>query len=291
MADPTTYTVTYSFSGYQATAPSDPLPASSLDNELANIATAIASLVGAVTDVRREDGALPNGIVTLDSLATEVGTRLGVEYDSAYDVAVANGYEGTVSEWLDSLVGEQGEQGEQGPAGEMSASVYDPNGVEADAFSMDNMTEGNETKILTSAERTAIATIDDKLDEDDVATAAQFRANSADKVLVTDEYWSAHEVVALIDAATISLNMSAFINASVTITGNRTLGNPSVMKVGQTGCIKVTASGATRTLAKGSSWKSSTTFPISIASGESAYLYYHVFSSTEVIVDVVNDPS
>ena len=42
--------------------------------------------------------------------------------------------------------------------GDMLASAYDPNTVGGDAFDMDNMVEGANTKILTSAERTAIST-------------------------------------------------------------------------------------------------------------------------------------
>lgn len=41
--------------------------------------------------------------------------------------------------------------------GDMQRATYDPTGVGADAFSMDNMVEGSTTKILTDIERTAIA--------------------------------------------------------------------------------------------------------------------------------------
>lgn len=41
-------------------------------------------------------------------------------------------------------------------SGDMLASTYDPNTVAGDAFLMDNMTEGTNSKILTSSERTAI---------------------------------------------------------------------------------------------------------------------------------------
>lgn len=44
-----------------------------------------------------------------------------------------------------------------GGSGDMSSAVYDPNGIEADVFDMDNMVEGTNTKIMTAAERTAIA--------------------------------------------------------------------------------------------------------------------------------------
>jgi hypothetical protein len=65
--------------------------------------------------------------------------------------------------------GDTGATGATGPAGadgadgadgtgtgDMLASTYDPNGKEANAFSMDNMVEGSTTKILTATERTKI---------------------------------------------------------------------------------------------------------------------------------------
>jgi Major tropism determinant N-terminal domain len=41
-----------------------------------------------------------------------------VHGESAYEVAVENGYTGTEAEWLDTLVGPPGEDGAQGPQGE-----------------------------------------------------------------------------------------------------------------------------------------------------------------------------
>ncbi|MFG7941179.1 hypothetical protein [Streptomyces cacaoi] len=43
---------------------------------------------------------------------------VAVRGDSAYEVAVAEGFEGTAADWLDSLVGPRGPQGETGPRGE-----------------------------------------------------------------------------------------------------------------------------------------------------------------------------
>lgn len=68
MSNPTPYTVTYSFAGFQANNPTTPLPAPALDNELASIATAIAQLGAFAENVIRPDGALQNGIVTFASL-------------------------------------------------------------------------------------------------------------------------------------------------------------------------------------------------------------------------------
>ena len=46
--------------------------------------------------------------------------------------------------------------------GDMLKATYDPQGISRDAFSMDNMAEGANTKILTSAERISIADIPNK---------------------------------------------------------------------------------------------------------------------------------
>lgn len=72
MANPSPYVVGYSFAGFQANAPATPLPGGRVDTELADIATAVADLVACVEDIRRPDGALKNGAVTLDSLSVGV---------------------------------------------------------------------------------------------------------------------------------------------------------------------------------------------------------------------------
>ena len=72
MADPTPYTISYSFSSWQASYPSKPLPAQNVDNELANIQTSISSIISAVEDVRRSDGALQNGIVGFAALDNDL---------------------------------------------------------------------------------------------------------------------------------------------------------------------------------------------------------------------------
>lgn len=78
MADPTKYNVEYSFSGFQATNPDEPLPAPQVDNELLNIETSIDEIVEAIKDVRRSDGALQNASVTFDALSPDVAAQVGV---------------------------------------------------------------------------------------------------------------------------------------------------------------------------------------------------------------------
>jgi len=70
VSDPIRYLKGYSFSGFQATAPDDPLPGARVDDELANIATSIDETVEALKDIRRSDGRLVNGSVGPDQLSS-----------------------------------------------------------------------------------------------------------------------------------------------------------------------------------------------------------------------------
>lgn len=86
MSDPTGYSVVYSFSGFQANNPTSPLPAPNLDNEFANIADSNASIIQALKNIRRPDGALNNGVVTYESLSL----ALQLIFDPTDGEAVAN---------------------------------------------------------------------------------------------------------------------------------------------------------------------------------------------------------
>jgi len=89
-----------------------------------------------------------------------------------------------------------------------------------------------------------------------LATTAQYLANTASLVLTTDKVWGAAVTVPLTDAATVTSDHSTGINFSVTFGGNRTLANPTNMKVGQCGSYWITqdATGS-RTITWGSNWK------------------------------------
>lgn len=52
---------------------------------------------------------------------------VGTRGYSAYEVAVQNGFEGTVDEWLESLIGPQGPEGPEGPQGETGPIGHTPN--------------------------------------------------------------------------------------------------------------------------------------------------------------------
>jgi hypothetical protein len=126
----------------------------------------------------------------------------------------------------------------------------------------------------------------------DEATTAQVLANTAGKALSTDKAWGAVAAVALTDAATITVDMSTFINASVTLGGNRTLGNPSNTTDGKTGAIYITQDGTgSRTLAYSSNWKfASGAAPVlSTTAGAVDVLFYQVKSSTFIYATLVKD--
>lgn len=84
--------------------------------------------------------------------------------DSAYQVAVKNGFEGTEEEWLSSLIGEKGDTGEQGPKGDTGATGATGNGIASiekiktegliDTYQI-NFTDGTSTtyEITNSANR------------------------------------------------------------------------------------------------------------------------------------------
>lgn len=116
----------------------------------------------------------------------------------------------------------------------------------------------------------------------DAASAANFRAKTTDKVLDADGVWDASDTVTLTDAATIAVDMSTFINAKVTLGGNRTLGQPSSVKNGQSGCIEIIQDGTgSRTLAYHADWlfAGGTDPTLSTTAGAKDLLFYQVMSN------------
>ncbi len=90
-----------------------------------------------------------------------------------------------------------------------------------------------------------------------VATSAQFRANTADKVLDTDCVWAAAIPVALADTGgAVAFDLGAGINFVLPMTASTTILNPANGKPGQTGFIQITQDAAgNRTLAYEANWK------------------------------------
>ncbi len=123
-----------------------------------------------------------------------------------------------------------------------------------------------------------------------IATAAQFMANTASKVIGPNTVWNAGVEVALVDAATVAVDMSTFINANLTLAGNRTLGTPSNAKPGQSGRIRIIQdSSGSRTLAYAANWKfAAGTAPVlSTTANAQDWLYYDVGTSSIIYGNLV----
>lgn len=119
------------------------------------------------------------------------------------------------------------------------------------------------------------------------ATTAQFRDNTADKLLSTDQVWAAAAYVSLTDAATIAVDMSTGINFTVTLGGNRTLGAPSNTKAGQAGTILVYQDGTGgRMLGFNSVYKfaAGSAFSIDTTASRLSVLSYLVIDSSNIVL-------
>ena len=76
MAAPTPYQRAYDFVTYQSSNPTLPLPANRLHIELAAIAVTTSETIANLGLIQQADGALKNGVVTLDSLSAAVIARI-----------------------------------------------------------------------------------------------------------------------------------------------------------------------------------------------------------------------
>jgi hypothetical protein len=156
------------------------------------------------------------------------------------------------------------------------------------------LTLGNGLTITTTtiAVDAASQTVDGIVE---LATAAEYRTGTdTGRVPAIDQIWAAPAEVTLTDAATIAVDMSTFINAVVTLAGNRTLGSPTNEKVGQTGYIRIVqdATGS-RTLAYGTDWEfAGGTAPVlSTTAADQDVLFYTVLASNRILGALVKDIS
>lgn len=65
-----------------------------------------------------ESGTLAGSMSTVEDLTAEISpSSIGRDGKSAYEIAVDNGFNGTVAEWLQSLHGDKGDPGVKGDPG------------------------------------------------------------------------------------------------------------------------------------------------------------------------------
>ena len=118
------------------------------------------------------------------------------------------------------------------------------------------------------------------------ATSAQYRNNTAGGIALSPEVaWGAAAEVALTYGATITPDMSTFLNAAFTATGNFTLANPTNAKVGQSGYIRIQQDGTgSRTITFGTAYDFPTGMSKALSTAASSVdvLFYTVRSATEI---------
>jgi hypothetical protein len=120
------------------------------------------------------------------------------------------------------------------------------------------------------------------------SNAGQIKEIAASDHIVFDS--AAGSITALTDAATISVDFSSSNNFSVTLGGNRTLGNPSNVVAGQSGFIAVTQDGTgSRTLAYSSNWDfaSGTAPTLTTTAGATDIIAYYARTTSSIVADVI----
>lgn len=77
MAYPTNYVVTYSYTGFAQALGDGSFAGTQLDTDFADLAQTTTEIIAFLSGITRSDGALKNGIVTIDALEASVAAALG----------------------------------------------------------------------------------------------------------------------------------------------------------------------------------------------------------------------
>ena len=127
----------------------------------------------------------------------------------------------------------------------------------------------------------------------DRATVAEFRADSAAKLLASDVAWDSADTVTITYASTVALDFATFINAAITLTGNITFNAPTNATLGKKGRIRITQDGTgSRTATFNSAFKfANGSKTLTTTAGASDYLYYDVVDTGLVVCSLVKNPS
>jgi autotransporter adhesin len=129
-----------------------------------DVGSAFAAVDGAIDDIN-------NRIVAVGGIQGEQG-------ESAYEVAVSNGFAGTESAWLDSLRGPSGPSGPTGPEGPAGGG---PRSLVYDA-------DDRATLTLGGAGGTRISNVADGVAANDAANMSQLQSGDADTLASANEY-------------------------------------------------------------------------------------------------------
>jgi autotransporter adhesin len=142
------------------------------------------------TDVGAAFAAVDGALDDINERIVAVGGIQGEQGESAYEVAVSNGFAGSESDWLESLQGDQGPSGPTGPEGPAGGGprslVYD----------------GDERDVLTlaGAEGTRIANVADGVEANDAVNLQQMQAGDAATLDSAQDYADAGDADTLASA-------------------------------------------------------------------------------------------
>lgn len=219
---------------------------------------------------------VPTGLSVSGSPVTTSGT---------FAVTWSGGYQGYTTTEASKLSGISANADVTQAAINAAASKTTP--VDADVMPLLDSAASNALKKVTWANiKATLKTYFDTLYSYTIAsTSTVLTGTNTTDLLGVKNTWDALPQVALTDASTIAVNMSNGINFSVTITANRTLGNPTNPKNGQQGVITVSRAG-TQTLSFAGNWVGfgNTTLP---GSGKAFKVVYEVISSSVIHFTVV----
>lgn len=251
--------------------PSTTISSTAMNQNFSEVADAItASLALDGTDTMTGVLKLANGLATNPSLTFGTDTNIGIYRKAADEIGFATA--GALAMHIDSA-------GKLWIAGDLD--VGDDVDIGGDLVVDGNFTltgNGSITGTLSvTGTLTAPAATEGAPGLLDLATDAEIYAStSGAHALTAADLSTAAAAVALTDAATISFDWTAGINRTVTLGGNRTLGNPSNGIAGTWRRIQVTQDGTgSRTLAYGNQY----VFPLGVDP---------VLTTTAAAVDVLN---
>ncbi|MET0582870.1 MAG: YadA-like family protein, partial [Pseudoxanthomonas sp.] len=134
------------------------------NNNYNDVGSAFAAVDGAIDDINER--------------IVDVGGIQGEQGESAYEVAVSNGFAGTESAWLDSLRGPSGPSGPTGPEGPAGGG---PRSVVYDADDQTTLTLGG-------ANGTRVSNVADGVVASDAANLGQVQSGDADTLASANVY-------------------------------------------------------------------------------------------------------
>ena len=222
------------------------------------------------------------GVINITAAGGVAATTVnfGIPGSSAASLVIAGQSSGSVT-----LIGQSAASG----------TLTLPNGADTLVARTSTDTMSNKTlaspTVTTAFNATGLVTFADMASAA-LASTAQWRANTANLIMQTDQVWASGASVTLTDAATVTPDFSTGFNFNWTLgaTG-RTLASPTNVKVGQTGLIQIIedATGSRTITTYGSTWKfSSGVKPVLTSTANAIDLFaYFCYATTACVISSV----